>query len=367
MHHYADRISKRGIENLVPANATLAAPSTKWRVVSALQKAIRRGDVNQAHLTASALMNSGETDYLYRRLSVIAMEDIAFGDIPLVAEVYAFCGYSAVRKELPPATMLNLVKWMAMTPRRDRSPCELSTVANYAHSFELRMKILRADQAENLDIALHHPDQSLRLVAGWALCGDLHDQKKNRVERETAHRDTKRWHEFTAGMPSDHMLIAKKGLTYGGECAGLASAMRICWEMEGKPEVDLPFTMFVHEDNAPAYTYINGLMSVAFDEHNHEGKRAMAYFNKACPAVGAFFEANPVPERLRTLGNAIFESEGKWCKGRSWTAKSWDHDQLGMWLNGEARGLSGTAFGELRKIVIDNIDLLNHARKRVME
>ena len=63
----------------------------KWISMSLLQKAIRRGDESQALRAGLYLLN---TDYrsLWRRLVVIAWEDISFGDFDLCGMITAASG-----------------------------------------------------------------------------------------------------------------------------------------------------------------------------------------------------------------------------------------------------------------------------------
>jgi hypothetical protein len=61
----------------------------KGEVVSALQKAIRRGEETRALYWAQELMESGETYRMWRRLIVIAAEDVGVADPDMVMRIWA--------------------------------------------------------------------------------------------------------------------------------------------------------------------------------------------------------------------------------------------------------------------------------------
>jgi hypothetical protein len=69
-----------------------------WLATSALQKAIRRGDLGTA-LQASSFLAEVQPDRLWRRLVVIALEDIGIADLNLVTMVLWASGKRAWRRD----------------------------------------------------------------------------------------------------------------------------------------------------------------------------------------------------------------------------------------------------------------------------
>jgi replication-associated recombination protein RarA len=65
-------------------DAPLATPSQWWITLSNLQKAIRRGNLAQATLSANLLYRTDRAK-LIRRMAVIALEDVGFGNLRLVS------------------------------------------------------------------------------------------------------------------------------------------------------------------------------------------------------------------------------------------------------------------------------------------
>ena len=113
-------------------NAKLEHPNYWWNTLSNLQKAVRRGDLHQAQLSAILLHNTDALK-LRRRLCVIALEDIGFGDIRLVSRVLE---YAAAHKKVSLQTedktgisdALALLAELTQSVK-DRSPCALSITA----------------------------------------------------------------------------------------------------------------------------------------------------------------------------------------------------------------------------------------------
>ena len=77
-------------QTLAVAVATYTAPTpaplpiSPWVAMSLLQKAIRRGRNDLAQRAAATLLHDTTRDRLWRRLGVIAVEDVGLGDLAAV-------------------------------------------------------------------------------------------------------------------------------------------------------------------------------------------------------------------------------------------------------------------------------------------
>jgi hypothetical protein len=360
----AARVGERIGGKIDVPNVQLSTPNAKWRVMSGLQKAIRRGNVEQAITTAAALVQSGDADHMLRRLCVIALEDIAFGDVYLCVDVFAYCGYSTVRKKLPEDALYHVVRAMAETPAHDRSPCELATRSDYGAPFGDFSKFLIQGTFETALAVFSVPDlePEQRVLARFALGGILHDGAPPK-KRTYAERHTKTWHEVQSGWHPALEFISRKCLALGGEPVGLISAMREIWDIEG----GYPHWMSSETAPEPPAPIIHGLASVAYDMHCHEGKRAISYFRKACEPVRELTDSMGVEKPNAVLGDAIFEVEGKWCKNRVYSHWGLKNDQLSRDIDARAHGVDPLQFYALQEAVYENMDMLNYARDRVMQ
>ena len=89
---------KQHSETFKKHSVSLKDPNSKWKVSSALQKSIRRGLVERASYYAQSLINGGQSDYFWRRIPVVALEDVGPGDLDLCAFTLALARFSALRK-----------------------------------------------------------------------------------------------------------------------------------------------------------------------------------------------------------------------------------------------------------------------------
>lgn len=106
-----------------------ADPSMKWIVRSALQKAIRRGQVGSSIKLAYALEGI-DPDYFWRSLAVIAVEDLGFANPNAVSYTTAMT-LKTVRAKVP-GRRSALVRMMC-TQAKSRSCCELSLAVDLGH------------------------------------------------------------------------------------------------------------------------------------------------------------------------------------------------------------------------------------------
>jgi hypothetical protein len=95
-------------------------PAHRWRIVSALQKSIRRGHVPQAVLFATQV-HALDPAYLWRRLCIIALEDIGFGDVLACALAIEANRSSRFRQQLGELKVLAAVVTALASAAKSRS------------------------------------------------------------------------------------------------------------------------------------------------------------------------------------------------------------------------------------------------------
>jgi hypothetical protein len=99
-------------------------------LASAVQKAIRRGDVATARRAGHQLLALDRTR-LWRRLAVTALEDIGTADIELAAEIVAIASLTAARRLFPSdLAALDYVLIRACSAAKDRSGDHLFSILN---------------------------------------------------------------------------------------------------------------------------------------------------------------------------------------------------------------------------------------------
>lgn len=96
----------------------------RWVLASSLQKCIRRGLQEDATDAAVALCTI-DREYAWRRLKVIAVEDVGLGDIHLVAAVIAVAGKRRVRDAIGDLRLLAWLVRLLAAAMKDRTACDL--------------------------------------------------------------------------------------------------------------------------------------------------------------------------------------------------------------------------------------------------
>jgi hypothetical protein len=281
----------------------------RWLLVSALQKAIRRGRVPIAVALALEVLDLNAS-YLWRRLCVVALEDIGFGDPLTCALVLAAASDAAVRQSLGPGRVVTLLVTMLACAVKDRTLCDLLHIE---HSKLHRKGV---------------PRKSFQ-------------DKVNASE-----------------MPFLAKYMALKGMEMMRD--PLYWAVPIQWEMLKEAKIS------VVVNDLPEAEIINGVIASGYDQHNAVGKRAIAYFAKACMPVREILDSHPVKDRLAAIGGIIFLVEG------SKLDKQLDFPGMtGVYEDAQISDLHHIACmpSEQQRALVEavekNLAALNHARSRV--
>ncbi|HEY0820494.1 MAG TPA: hypothetical protein VGD46_17030 [Rhizobacter sp.] len=340
----------------------LSKENAKWRAISSLQKAVRRGHTTNALMMASALINSDQEDHLLKRLCTIALEDVAFGAPVLCAQVFAFAASAKIRSQVGGWPMLLALIEQLCEATKDRIPCEIAVSAGYSpedDEYKLEMYARDTDDLIGIasDVTNHWQDvqTATRMLSGHLkLNGDYANK----------HRDMTSFRAVFADCPPLIRYIAHRSAAGGGESAALVSGMRLGWHL-----------LFNHKDAEPMGVegglieepqVVRGVLLEALDMHTTEGKTA---FKRLLAAEGQALAdwvddlgGNPA----EALGNGVFMAEGKVCNLR---LQSPDTDKI-THLSHEAQmgraGLPKDQLGKLLAQVSTLLPALNEHRRKVL-
>src|SRR4051794_14271673 len=83
----------------------LKNPDNRWIVRSGLQKAVRRGRIEEARMCAAYLL-ADDPSYLFRSLAIVIIEDVGFGDLDLIVWSLAADASKAIRAKVGEARLL---------------------------------------------------------------------------------------------------------------------------------------------------------------------------------------------------------------------------------------------------------------------
>lgn len=240
----------------------------KWELVSALQKSIRRGDKTVA-LSLVAAMESMPEDYAYfwRRLCVIACEDVGPADDVLALFTVACCTIFHPKKTGSDNKRLwsFLVEKMCDLPTRSRIYCSFGAVE----------------------------------LLSTSRLGKLSDQD-----------------EFICKAILDHI-----GSVYGPSNLFEAWQRKNDWRAEGLLRfvgLRLPFEMARSEAVIPRPEMLFDLPDYCYDMHTRVGLKALQKSVKGvvgADAIREFFRQHRIKNAHRALGEMLFFVEGGRMKG----------------------------------------------------
>ncbi len=281
-------------------------PLNRWRAVSSLQKAVRFGDAEHACFVASAATDMNP-DYVMRRLCVIGMEDVAFGNLFATVAAQAAAHSVVWRRKLGERRFyVWLSELMANSPK-DRTATELIVLAAFKRG--LNKEAAAECSSEELEEVVRDKEAQIdhRIICGWLLAGTKRFPDDNMPVTERS------WQHFfrmmlDMGMPRVMLYAAHR------------SAFRC-------PDKLFPSLFLMHEwmsqtdalaveqpEVMPLIEKVGVLLGPAYDMHTREGRVAMRRFEKECPAVGKFrhmlTEDADTEARKLLMGFGMFLAEG---------------------------------------------------------
>lgn len=340
---------------------TVLGEKARWRVISSLQKCIRRGDVDNALRAAHALQLDNDW-YLWKRLCVICLEDIGIANLPLAALVFTIWNKKKLRDDMFGGMYATfyIVEQMCRSTK-DRTLCE---IANASGGVKGEYTSWLYEDKDNLwdvydDVESELPERHL---AGLTLLGGL----KLGEEKSEAHK--KYFINNTMGEGIVPYIIIR-GISAGTEGLHCALYPLVSYLMD-VPEA-LSVRTLIELPDAPI---INGLPSVAYDMHCLEGKRAFAYFRKACEPVHNWLKQRYDTEELwkehtmEFIGLAVFLQESG-CILKDYLSYDTKDEMLFTVLQAEAKGF-GLSYEEMMdgyNLIREHLEELNYARRRVLE
>lgn len=261
---------------------------------SGWQKAIRRGDHHLASKCALEL-HRRDPDYIWRRIRIIALEDISVGDLEVVATVLAVAGKRVLQRGLGERRLVSYLSGQLADARKSRTACDLAVL--------LPLYGL-ADELPAVDPSLRVFDRSklFSLASAW---------------RETTAYSAQvagRWRTISKGSPRlrDAYLdlieapplvrfIAVRGGGTEALNALLVPAYQLMTTGHSHP-VPMP--------PAPAsWDLISGLPAYAFCMYSAPGMQVISEFLKHT-LWGSRLQALDVRNPKKALGHLIFYTEG---------------------------------------------------------
>jgi hypothetical protein len=251
--------------------------SRKWLMSSAWQKAIRRGDAETARKMVYGLVLA-DPDYAWRRMPAVAFEDVGVANLPLVTDVIWVCGKTKWRMNHGNAELAMMLTEELAHSAKCRVACDLEVWTDIDPELKpVREAYAKLSRDELFEIAAWKGEPvGHRMIAMRYLAGTDYWTGECFPKRPGSFGDVQSL--CTAmGLSDDDLAL----VTWARNKAG-PMALALPFSIESMNATGAPTPI---NDEMVDLPKIGPYPSYTFDLHNHQGKRAIAYFAKACQPV----------------------------------------------------------------------------------
>ena len=329
-----------------------------WIASSLMQKAIRRGDVELAVRAADALYTMRGSS-VFRRLAIVACEDVGIAGVDVVIDTVAACADAALRKHAGGNAMVlaHLVERLALSPK-DRSADLLASVVHGCPKLAPVRAAAEKMSVEERIAAATDPKKDFfhRAVAAWYASG-IEWGREKRVGKGDLIGLLRSFRDI--GIAERWCVTGKRALAIARE--PLIVMMLLLSAEAGSASSTSSVRL-------PSWGDCGGIPSFAFDKHTRLGLQAIRRFAIENAQVKAVLSAH-VPEFRATgaLGVAAFYCDGSALDVRLDWALSDELEVRGITSDLLSAGVFPEGVGLVRQTVADNLAHLNDLRAQVVQ
>lgn len=327
-----------------------------WAAMSLLQKAIRRGQDDWALRAASTLLTISP-ERLWRRLGVIAFEDIGIGDFDAISLTISGLKGKTLRAEIGGewAVAAHLVSRMCRSVKC-RAADDLTFVTEMHPTFEqVRLNLTFQPIPMLLDTACSDRSMIERAVALWYAIGTSRCPSPALRERKGDP-----WPIMDAlcerGYPDTVVEVCREGLRKTN-CI-LAPFVMLLWQEHQKAD------SHIVPDDVPVESIVGTVPGWCLDMHVREGKAALARLIDTQSETARWLsDTLPGNKRRKVLEIALFRVESQIVDRRvRWPLG----DELRRMADLEAIGLEPDRMQELLDLLRTELPLLDDLRRQVI-
>ena len=337
------------------------APACKFTSMSvaksALQKSIRRGDAALALLGSQYLMEQDQSAF-WRRLVIIALEDVGLGSLDVVGQVIACAAGTKPRRQIADDWTVTsyLVSEMCRSIK-DRTTDELAVLAEYQPALERSRSDLACLPLRDLLDIIHERSRSPEelAIAAWYAIGT--DRYRSTYLAGRSGDPVAFWSVLeNAGVPQSLIAVCQTGLLRARTV--LVAYLPIVWLLAKDDPRSVVF------DNLTDNQTIDGLPGWAYGGHTREGRRAIAVYLKSGSGLSRWLRHH-APEASPTyvVDSLLFRVEsGLVDKRLSWPTG----DRLRQLVDRDVHRIDPNLASEALDILRSELPLLDAARQRVV-
>jgi len=330
------------IKGLIPT-----PPISPWMAASLLQKAIRRGDVPRTQLAVSSLIATDPARF-WRRLGIIAFEDIGLANLPLVGQVTIALRGKTYRRTFggDVRVAMGLASDLARSPKNRAADDLLCILTEHPFTRRLAKKFNGMSERQMLNVVTGCPDAIISSYTAQRIAIDC-----NHPLSATATRLLE-----ACGVCPSAVWLGKEGSARTQTMLPLLVGLLTQHNQLRQPNPD---------DLFPEEVEIAGLPSWALDMFTREGKAAIRRLMAGNTDVARHArETFPCAGRTRLLGEAVFRVESGLLRNRLDGSQG---QRLRSQMELECLGIDPGQADTLLKLMRDAIPELNACRVAIME
>jgi len=272
-------------------------------VVALLQKAIRRGRTDLALAAADTLLRAAP-DRLWRRLSIIAVEDVGIADPDAL---YMAIAAAAQRRRLArlvgEGRLASFIVSRLATAPKCRSADDLFVVTQDCPAWHYdRIELAELPFRDLLDVIAGDDQIERRAIATRYAIGTAGTSSAGTLVGRRGHPDAVFDFLCEAGFPHTLVAISREAYRQTGEV--IASFLPLLHQQLDGHDAEL------RSDPLPPETIVGGIPGWAYDKFSREGRAALDRLLRADCATANWLRLHVAPrDQMSMLGHAVFRVE----------------------------------------------------------
>lgn len=280
-------------------------PIDKWIASSLMQKAIRRGDPASA-IRAAMTLHRHDARSLWRRLQIIAFEDIGIADTDCIIETVAACTDKAWRVKLcGEAQVAAYICNRLANAAKDRSSDYLLCTALEHPNFEDgRVHCTAMTLQDRIRFAANESESAVARAVATCFAGGIDWSR----ERRAGEGDLPMMMEAFAELGVSRNFLAATQQAARSTRDPIVLMLPVLWSLLARSSQ----APAVADENLDAPVVVAGIPTYALDKHTRLGKLAAQILISNCPGLRRCL-AWDIPDRAwkRVIDMAVFYADGR--------------------------------------------------------
>jgi hypothetical protein len=324
----------------------------KWLARSALQKAIRRGEHDEA-LSQAARLWKCDQDYCWFALATVAVEDVGFGSPECVLWSHV-AQLKTFRAKLDDGRLLTALVAQMCEAVKTRSCCEMSIAVDWGCPQQMEEMTTHSSMALLADLLgddVTRAYVALRVLRGWST-PEVTKKARDKEDREAAEEIIRK----QLPEPFAEAAIQAWRRPVDSMSQAMFPTTKLFLDINDRQEIEIV------EDVMPPSVRIGKANSEAWDMHTAAGKKAIKAFYTSLSKTYPVIAEIPKTKAVKALGAAIFVEEGGLVDRRVLGGALHDLMVAQDTTFLPIYGVPADHYDEIRKIVRNEIERLNSKR-----